>query len=122
MCACVSLPCLIFPGAAEGHSFQELIFGPHPASTHSKSQSGAGVKQQKDGDTFPLQERALDIAKELSVVAQHEVKSRHCDLLPTETDTFDFKAVVAVVVEVLGMNSCIPHDLRRHMVSPLVNS
>lgn len=35
------------------------------------------------------------------------------NLLPTETNIFDVKAVVAVIVEVLGMNCSIPHNLHK---------
>lgn len=34
-----------------------------------------------------------------------------CNLLPTETSISHFKPIIAVIMEVLGMNCSIPHHL-----------
>lgn len=69
------------------------------------------------------QEKPQQLSKEFIAVAKKGKKkkkeknkvdtSRNCNLLPTETNVSSFKAIITMIVQIFGMNCCIPHHLRR---------
>lgn len=71
-----------------------------------------------------MEKLCYEISKALIVCAQKksEKVTRCCNLLPTETNISDVKAIIAVIVEILGMNCSIPHNLRREASAPDLTS
>lgn len=60
---------------------------------------------------FPLfLEQAWQVLKDLVYIAQKDTNG-HCNLLPTEVNISNVEAVITVIMEILGVDGCIPHDL-----------
>lgn len=110
-----------------------LIFNSHfcPTSLCTEIEKWAKVKQHKVTDWEVVgemnaslyQEKPRQLLKEFIAVAKKEKRkekdknqvdtSRNCNLLPTETNVSSFKAIITMIVQIFGMNCCIPHHLRR---------
>lgn len=79
-----------------------------------KEKTSQTEKLSRETDSDLFQEEPQQVWKEIAILAQTKWNNntdRQIHLLPTKTNISNVEAIIIVIMEILGVNCSIPHNL-----------
>lgn len=115
---CFSTPDLMLQAATPFRGLSFTITLNYAANKDREASLSEPTKDTTDGEAVLWNFKSSHCV----CTKKSEKVTKCCNLLPTETNISDVKAIIAVIVEILGMNCSIPHNLRREASAPDLTS